>query len=293
MTAIETDDARRMAGISAYDVLDKPPRRELLAVVDLAARICGVPMAGINLITDTEQHQIATVGMDATVCARQDSMCHVILDEDAPVVVPDARADPRFAGNPFVTGVLGRMRFYAAHKLVTHDGLTIGTLCVFDTDPRHLSTEQAAALGTLAERIVDILELRLKSRELVATLARVEAMKAELERSNERLASFAGQVSHDLKNPLTSVSMSLAMIREELANDGGSGDALWLLERAISGSSRMAALIDDVLEYAKLGRHAARGACGPGPGAPGGAGRPRRACWWAPGRRRLAADRPR
>ena len=34
-------------------------------------------------------------------------------------------------------------------------------------------------------------------------------MQAELERSNERLASFAGQVSHDLKTPLTTLSLSL------------------------------------------------------------------------------------
>lgn len=253
MATIETDDIRRVAGISAYDVLHKPPRRELLAVVDLAARITGVPMATINLITDTEQHQIATVGFDSAVCSREDSMCAAILHEEAPVVVADASIDPRFAGNPFVTGELGDVRFYAAHKLVTHEGLAIGSLCVFDIQPRTLSVEQASALGTLAERIVDILELSLKSRELARTLARVEAMKAELERSNERLASFAGQVSHDLKNPLTSVAMSLSMIREVLETDQDTEDAKWLLERAISGSSRMAALIDDVLEYAKLG----------------------------------------
>ena len=64
---------------------------------------------------------------------------------------------------------------------------------------------QVDALASLAERIVDIFELAIRTRELVISLAEVEAMKTELARSNERLASFAGQVSHDLKTPLTTV----------------------------------------------------------------------------------------
>ncbi|WP_205474748.1 ATP-binding protein [Nocardioides sp. SYSU D00038] len=240
------DDARRTAALAAYDVLLKPPRRELVAVVDLAARICGVPMATINLITDTEQHQAAAVGFDASICSREDSMCAAILGEDAPVVVPDASQDPRFRDNPFVTGSLGDVRFYAAHKLVTPDGVTIGTLCVFDDRVRHLDEDQRVALGTLAERIVDILELELVGRALQRTLA-------ELELSNERLTSFAGQVSHDLKTPLASLSLSLEVMRDQLEEHGSIRVEDGLLDRAIDGSSRMARLIDQVLDYARLG----------------------------------------
>eukprot|EP01032_Pedospumella_encystans_P005112 gene5112-6072_t len=38
------DHQRRASHIAAYDVLDGPPRRDLLAVVELAANICDVPM---------------------------------------------------------------------------------------------------------------------------------------------------------------------------------------------------------------------------------------------------------
>ncbi len=247
------DAQRRASHITAYDVLDGPPRRDLLAVVELAANICDVPMATINLITDVAQHQVATVGFDASVCRREDSMCAAVLDADTPIVVTDASLDDRFADNPFVTGVIGHVRFYASHKLTTPAGVSIGTLCVFDTEPRVMDDAQVAALATLAERVVDILELSLRSRLLTSTLAEVEAMRDELVVSNDRLASFAGQVSHDLKSPLTSVTMSLELIREQLGTEGNLRDASWLIERAISGSSRMATLIDDVLGFAKLG----------------------------------------
>ncbi|MDO9455833.1 GAF domain-containing sensor histidine kinase [Nocardioides sp.] len=234
-----TEDRRRVRSIEQYDLLEHPPRLELLAVVELAAKICGTPMATINLITDTEQHQVAAYGFDGSICRREDSMCAAVLDEDTPLVVPDASRDPRFHDNPFVSGVIGNVRFYASHKLTTLDGVVIGTLCVFDEVPRDLDASQVEALRTLAERIVDVLELTLRSRELAA--------------SNERLTSFAGRVSHDLKTPLAGVSMSLELLRDELADRDGVEDASWLLDRAISSSERMAALIDEVLVYASLG----------------------------------------
>lgn len=235
----DSRSAQRRASIEQYDVLTHPPRLELNAIVELAAQVCGTPMATINLITDIEQHQVAAFGFDAAICSREDSMCAAVLDDDTPLVVPDASIDPRFRDNPFVTGAIGHVRFYASHQLTTLDGVVIGTLCVFDEQPRTLDQSQVEALGTLAERVVDVLELSLRSRELA--------------RSNERLSSFAGRVSHDLKSPLTSVSMSLEMLRERLADDDQAADAIWLLERAINGSRRMAALIDEVLSYASLG----------------------------------------
>jgi signal transduction histidine kinase len=238
MTTLDSD-RQRVASLHQYDVLDRQPRLELRAIVELAAKICGTPMATINLITDTEQHQVAAYGFDAAICAREDSMCAAVLDDDTPIVVPDARLDPRFRDNPFVTGVIGNVRFYASHQLTSLDGVVIGTLCVFDEQPRDLDDSQVEALGTLADRVVDVLELSLRSRQLA--------------QSNERLSTFAGRVSHDLKSPLTSVSLSLEMLRERLAAEQGAEDAVWLLERAISGSRRMAALIDEVLEYASLG----------------------------------------
>ncbi|MFB9314474.1 sensor histidine kinase [Nocardioides plantarum] len=235
----DTTGALRRASIDQYDVLGHPPRLELTAIVELAAKVCGTPMATVNLITDTEQHQVAAYGFDAGICRREDSMCAAVLGQDTPLVVPDAREDVRFRDNPFVTGAIGSVRFYASHQLTSLDGVVIGTLCVFDDKPRTLDAEQVEALGTLAERVVDVLELSLRSRQLA--------------QSNERLSSFAGRVSHDLKSPLTSVSMSLEMLRERLADDDQADDAVWLLERAINGSRRMASLIDEVLSYASLG----------------------------------------
>lgn len=89
-------DRARVAEIQRLDVVQHAPRNELLAIVELAAQVCGTPMATINLISDVEQHQVATYGFAASVCSREDSMCAHVLGEDTPIVVADASLDPRF-----------------------------------------------------------------------------------------------------------------------------------------------------------------------------------------------------
>ncbi|MDN4172931.1 GAF domain-containing sensor histidine kinase [Nocardioides sp. SOB77] len=255
MTATPETDEVRVAQIGEYRVITRPPRSDLVALVEIAAQVAQVPLATINLITDTHQHQIATAGFEASVCAREDSMCNAVLHDPEPVVIEDASKDERFADNPFVTGEIGEVRFYATHQLRTPKGVVIGTLCVFDTVPRTITPEQERALQGLADRVVDLLELELRTRELSASVHRLEEVQSELRRSNEQLAAFAGQVSHDLRNPLTAVSMALRMLSDEIAErDGDQQPGLqYLLARAISGAGRMQSLIDDLLAFARLG----------------------------------------
>lgn len=254
MVSTTHSDAERVVEIDRYRVLVEPPRKDLAALVDVAAQVAQVPLATINLITDTEQHQIATTGFEPSICAREDSMCNLVLHEKAPVIVPDASQDPRFKDNPFVTGEIGNVRFYATHQLKTPGGVVIGTLCVFDEEPRELSDEQEEGLVKLADRVVDLLELELRTRELTTAVEQVERARTELERSNQVLTAFAGQVAHDLRNPLSAVKMSLELLEDQMASPELDGDTLaYVASRANSGAERMQSLIDDLLAYARVG----------------------------------------
>ena len=154
------------------------------------------------------------------------------------MVVPDARLDARFATNPFVTGDIASVRFYASSPLVTPTGVPIGTLCVFDDVPRGLSASGARALEVLAEQVVDVLELRRLSRELA--------------RSNEKLTQFAGQVSHDLRNPLAAL-VGFLEVAADTPGVSEAPDAARALARAESSAARMTAMIGDLLAFARVG----------------------------------------
>ena len=210
-------------------------------------------MATINMITDTEQHQVAVAGFEASICSRADSMCAVVLDHHGLVVVPDARLDPRFRDNPFVTGQIGHVRFYATHPL-RHPGGDPDRQPVRLRRARRApwTPEQERALAGLAGRVVDLLELDLRTRELSATVSQLHTAQTALVRSNERLTAFAGQVSHDLRNPLGALLMGLGLIEEQRPPEAAAVlDPL--LARTSAAARRMGGLVEDLLSFARLG----------------------------------------
>ena len=213
----------------------------------LAAQLCETPSAVINILDAAHQHQVAGFGMDPRVCAVQDSMCVVVLEQRSPVLVPDAAADERFRANPFVTGEFGSLRLYASAPLVNPSGHVLGRLCVFDEKPRELSQAQLANLQELAVQVGEVLELRRRT----LTLAHA---RAELSRSNQLLSEFAGRLSHDLKSPLTSV-IGIAETLPKLASVAADPRTVRLVGDIADAGERMRTLIDEMLSFASVGGH--------------------------------------
>ncbi|CAN5269117.1 hypothetical protein BH09ACT12_BH09ACT12_36790 [soil metagenome] len=242
-----TNDAARMAEIERYGLLDTVPRPELQALADLAAQVCGVGSAYISVVTETELFQLATVGFAGFAVSRAVSMCDAVLAMDEPLVSADLRKDERFHGNGLVEA--GLAVFYASYQLKGPSGIPFGSLCVFDNEEREIDEAQRRALRDLTDRIVDVLELELRNRELAATVD-------ELERSNLQLAAFAGQVSHDLRNPLGAVSGTLEILSGLAEADEPDIDTMrMLLSRAHHSTERMGRLMEEVLQFATLGGH--------------------------------------
>ena len=215
MTESEATARRREQEVRRYGVVGLPqPELDDLAV--LATQLCQVPAAAINLMHSGTQATVAAVGVAREVCDLEDGMCSAILGDAHPVRVPDASLDPRWATNAFVNGDKHAFRYYSAHHLVSPRGVVIGTMCAFDTEPRQLEGEGDFQLEQLAHRVVDFLELRLRTRQLEESVAELTEARAELERSNDMLRLFAAQVAHDLRGPITAVDASLQMLRDDL-----------------------------------------------------------------------------
>ena len=160
------NEADRLAALKRYDVLDSETDALFNDFVQIAAQICDAPMALVSLVDETRQWFAAKLGVAAKQTPIEQSVCaHAIRQRDV-FEVRDLSADPRFVGNPLVTGA-PHLRFYAGAILETPSGLPLGTMCILDTQarPRGLTAAQNQALTALARQVMTQMELRLALKE--------------------------------------------------------------------------------------------------------------------------------
>lgn len=112
----------------------------------------------------------------------------------------------------------------------------------------------AGTLEDISSRKIAEMTLRNINYELEA---RVRMRTAELEASNRELEAFSYSVSHDLRAPLRSIDGFARILEEDLGErlDSEGADHL---ERIRKAAGRMAQLIDNLIELARLTRHAVK-----------------------------------
>lgn len=168
-------EIERLAALRSYQILDSKPERTYDDIVQIAACICDTPIALISLVDESRQWFKARVGLDALETPRDQAFCaHTILGP-IPLVVADARNDPRFDDNPLVTGD-PQIRFYAGVPLFSADGLAIGTLCAIDNKERRLTQGQVEALVALGRQVIANFEARKTAAQLAAALDKIKSI---------------------------------------------------------------------------------------------------------------------
>jgi formate hydrogenlyase transcriptional activator len=188
---VPENEQERLAALRRCGILDTAPEPAYDQLAELAASICGTPVAVVSLIDSDRQWFKSKIGLAISETARDVAFCaHTIVERDL-LVVPDASADQRFAENPLVASE-PHIRFYAGTPLITPEGHAVGTLCVLDYVPRGLSDQQREALRVLSSQVVTQLELRKTKTDLKdaesTTTSTVEALRASEEFKSRLLA---------------------------------------------------------------------------------------------------------
>lgn len=192
------EEGRRLADLRAYAVLDTDPEQEFDDIAQLAAQICETPIALVCLVDENRHWFKSRVGVDVPEASRDFSFCaHAIYGHEL-FVVPDATKDDRFAQNALVRSKPG-IRFYAGAPLISPQGFGLGTLCVMDHQRRELSTQQRAALESLARLTMTQLSLRRSVARQQESLKELEGVQQQLRQAQgeleERVATRTAELA--------------------------------------------------------------------------------------------------
>jgi signal transduction histidine kinase len=232
--AIPANEAERLQELYRYELLDSVYESEFTDIVQLASRICSVPISLITLVDTNRQWFKARSGLDVAETARNVSFCgHAIISDDI-FEVRDAASDSRFFDNPLVTGN-PNIRYYAGMPLVTDRGYKIGTLCVIDRVPRELDEEQTFAMKILSRQVIKLFELRVRNKQL-NKITGVQQMIMTI-------------MAHDIRGPLASLKTTY-----ELKNDGAfSEDEIRELDNLVPlQMDSTVQLLNNIVDWGKL-----------------------------------------
>jgi GAF domain-containing protein len=151
------DEPERLAALRRTGLLDTPPAAAFDRITRSVAELLGVPIALISLVDEQRQWFLSRFGLDATETPRDVSFCGHAVASRQTLRVADAWQDPRFAGNPLVTGE-PHIRAYLGVPLIGDDGHALGTLCVLDRQVRAFTPEEQQIVQRYAKLVQHLME---------------------------------------------------------------------------------------------------------------------------------------
>jgi GAF domain len=185
-------ETSRLAALERYAVLDTEREAIFDQFAVMTAQLLEVPISIVGMIDQNRHWFKAAHGTNSLSNSRQNSFCTYTVQSDQVFTVEDALNDPRFASNPDVTGA-AHLRAYAGAPLLTSDGLSIGTLCIFDTLTRIFTEAERDTLTRLATLVMHELEDR---------LARINARTNTLETREQALDRAMRSIGERLGLPV-------------------------------------------------------------------------------------------
>ncbi len=189
--SIGDNEQQRLAELASFDLARIAEDSLLNEILALAASVCAQGAAFVHIIEkDSQRCLLAWGGKPLRRVERSESFCGHVVANSQPVVVQDTWLDERFRDNPLVTGG-PRIRFYAGAPITIADGLSLGALCVIDSQPAALDERQRDQLVRLARLVGGIfLSHRRQSqedREAVDALGTARRNYEMLARSNSAI----------------------------------------------------------------------------------------------------------
>lgn len=145
----------------------------------MVRRQLGVPLALVSLVDERRQFFPGQQGLPSPLAQEREtplshSFCILVVASGRPLVVEDARSDPRVRDNPAVDEL--SVAAYLGVPLTDGEDNVLGSLCAIDHEPRVWTDDDQAAMVDLAAACSSELRLRIAADRGSAALNRVAVL---------------------------------------------------------------------------------------------------------------------
>lgn len=160
---MELADPARLLAVRASGLLDTPPDEGFDRLTRIVSRLLNAPVSLISVVDENRQFFKSQHGLTEPLATTRQtplshSFCQHVVTSGKPLVIEDARLDPRLHDNKAVTeqGVVA----YLGVPLRAPGNAIIGSLCAIDSSPRKWSDEDLSTLADIAEVVSSEIALR-------------------------------------------------------------------------------------------------------------------------------------
>ncbi len=173
VATVDQREIRRLSFLASLRLLESSPSELLTNLTLTAARLFDSPVCLLTQIDESKISVFAATGWSGSaVLAPASTYCERVHKTGKPLCLEDQ------------SGSRMGIQFYAGTPLNSSEGFFIGTLCVFDFQPRQASAAQMECLALLAKQAV---------------------LAIEKHQQMSGIAQFAATLSHELRTPLNGI----------------------------------------------------------------------------------------
>lgn len=184
-------EVERIHELKKLAILDSAPENNFDQLTWLASQVTQMPIAFIAFMDTNREWYKARKGFEMKECPRSLSLCNKMIETSKPLAYGNFDQHPELNDHilrkdPF------DVRAYIGVPLITSNGYVIGSVCAADHKPIEVTEEKMTALKVIADQVIQILESRVPNTQSVRL---------------QSLGLMTGEIMHELRNPITALSM--------------------------------------------------------------------------------------